>query len=44
MARQDAFLRQETFYGNEIVPGTRRLCLMDLFLPNVGDLMGDPPV
>ena len=42
--KQAAFLRQETFYGNEIVPGTRRLCLMNLFLHNVGDLVGEPTV
>jgi type I restriction enzyme M protein len=26
--RQKAFLRDQTFHGNEIVPGTRRMCLM----------------
>ena len=40
-ARQKAFLRDETFYGNEIVPGTRRLCLMNLFLHNIGELVGE---
>jgi type I restriction enzyme M protein len=34
---QKHFLKQETFYGNEIVPGTRRMCLMNLFLHNIGD-------
>ena len=43
-ARQAAFLRDETFYGNEIVPGTRRLCLMNLFLHNIGELVGEPAV
>ena len=43
-ARQKAFLRDETFYGNEIVPGTRRLCLMNLFLHNIGELVGEPAV
>ena len=32
-ARQ--FLRLKTFSGNEIVPTTRRLCLMNLFLKNI---------
>ncbi len=31
------FLKNKTFYGNEIVPSTRRLALMNLFLHNVGD-------
>ena len=42
--RQAAFLANATFYGNEIVPGTRRLCLMNLFLHNVGELEGEPSV
>ncbi|MBO7942743.1 N-6 DNA methylase, partial [Streptomyces sp. S9] len=29
---------------NEIVAATRRLCLMNLFLHNVGDLDGEPTV
>jgi type I restriction enzyme M protein len=41
---QKAFLRNATFPGNEIVPGTRRLCLMNLFLHNVGELDGEPAV
>ena len=41
---QLAFLRDQTFHGNEIVPGTRRLCLMNLFLHNVGELEGEPLV
>ena len=41
---QKAFLRDETFHGNEIVPGTRRLCLMNLFLHNIGELEGEPSV
>ena len=39
---QKAFLRDETFYGNEIVPNTRRMCLMNLFLHNIGELDGEP--
>jgi len=42
--RQKAFLRDATFRGNEIVPGTRRLCLMNLFLHGVGELIGEPAV
>ncbi len=41
---QKAFLRDETFHGNEIVPGTRRMCLMNLMLHGVGDLVGEPSV
>ena len=43
-AKQKAFLRDQTFHGNEIVPGTRRLCLMNLFLHNIGELVGEPSV
>lgn len=43
-SKQKAFLRDETFYGNEIVPNTRRLCLMNLFLHNIGELVGEPSV
>jgi len=42
--RQKEFLRDATFHGNEIVPNTRRLCLMNLFLHNVGELDGEPSV
>ncbi|MEZ5627480.1 MAG: class I SAM-dependent DNA methyltransferase [Rhodocyclaceae bacterium] len=42
--RQKAFLRDETFHGNEIVPNTRRMCLMNLFLHNIGELDGEPTV
>ncbi|MCF7852622.1 MAG: type I restriction-modification system subunit M [Simkaniaceae bacterium] len=41
---QKAFLKRETFYGNEIVPNTRRLCLMNMFLHNIGEIDGDTPV
>lgn len=43
-ANQAKFLRDNTFFGNEIVPGTRRLCLMNLFLHGIGDLIGEPSV
>lgn len=42
--RQREFLRDQTFHGNEIVPNTRRLCLMNLFLHNIGELDGEPSV
>src|SRR6476620_11352271 len=32
------FLKSGTFYGNEIVANTRRLCLMNLFLHGIGDI------
>jgi len=38
---QKEFLKHKTFYGNEIVPGTRRLALMNLFLHNIGDFESD---
>lgn len=42
--RQKEFLRDATFHGNEIVPNTRRLCLMNLFLHNIGELEGVPSI
>ncbi len=41
---QKKFLKFNTFAGNEIVPGTRRLCLMNMFLHNIGDIDGEVPV
>lgn len=41
---QKRFLRYKTFSGNEIVPTTRRLCLMNMYLHNMGKLDGDVPV
>jgi type I restriction enzyme M protein len=41
---QKEFLRYNTFKGWEIVPNTARLCLMNLFLHNVGDLTSEPPI
>ncbi len=35
---QSRFLKFNTFSGNEIVANTRRLCLMNLFLHNIGDI------
>ena len=42
--KEKKFLRDETFHGNEIVPSTRRMCLMNLFLHNIGELDGVPLV
>lgn len=41
---QVKFLRDHTFRGNEIVPSTRRMCLMNLFLHNIGSIDGEPEV
>jgi type I restriction enzyme M protein len=38
---QKHFLKNNTFSGNEIVAGTRRLCLMNMFLHNIGEIDGD---
>ena len=38
---QKQFLKYSTFYGNEIVAGTRRMALMNLFLHNIGDIDSD---
>ena len=34
------FLKNKTFYGNEIVASTRRMCLMNMFLHNIGEIDG----
>ena len=38
---QKRFLKHSTFFGNEIVAGTRRLCLMNMFLHGIGEISGD---
>lgn len=38
------FLKHETFFGNEIVANTRRMCLMNMFLHNIGEIDGDSSV
>lgn len=38
------FLKFKTFRGWEIVRNTYRLCLMNLFLHNIGDMNGEAPV
>ena len=39
-----AFLKHETFHGNEIVAGTRRLCLMNLLLHSIGEIDGETAI
>ena len=34
---QKVFLKNNTFFGNEIVAGARRLALMNMFLHNIGE-------
>ena len=41
---QKEFLKNETFYGTELVPTTFKLCLMNLYLHNIGDIYGNVPV
>jgi len=41
---QKQFLKHETFFGNEIVPETRRMCLMNMFLHNIGEIDAEPPI
>ena len=38
------FLKNKTFYGNEIVANTRRMCLMNMYLHNIGEIDGDTPI
>lgn len=38
---QKTFLKHHTFYGNEIVANTRRMCLMNMFLHNIGEIDGE---
>ena len=41
---QKEFLKNGTFYGNELVASTFKLCLMNLYLHNIGDIYGSVPV
>ncbi len=41
---QKEFLKNGTFYGNELVANTYKMCLMNLYLHNVGDIYGEVPV
>jgi type I restriction enzyme M protein len=38
---QKKFLKDGTFSGNEIVANTRRMCLMNMFLHNIGEIDGE---
>jgi len=42
--KEKEFLKYETFKGWEIVANTARMCLMNLFLHNIGDLTSEPPI
>jgi type I restriction enzyme M protein len=39
--QQKEYLKNNTFHGNEIVADTRRLCLMNMFLHNIGEIDGE---
>ena len=41
---QKAFLKNETFHGNEIVGTTFKTALMNLYLHNIGDIYGEIPI
>lgn len=41
---QKEFLRDKTFYGNEIVGATFKTALMNLYLHNIGDIYKQAPV
>ena len=41
---QKEFLKHSTFHGNEIVAGTRRLCLMNLLLHGIGEMTGETAI
>ena len=41
---QKAFLKNETFYGNELVGMTFKMALMNLYLHNIGDIYGTVPI
>lgn len=43
-ATQKRKLKTETFYGNEIVADTRRMCLMNMYLHNIGEIGGEVTV
>ena len=41
---QKAFLKHATFHGNEIVAGTRRLCLMNMLLHGIREMTGETAI
>ncbi len=38
---EKVFLKNKTFHGNEIVANTRRMCLMNMYLHNIGEIDGE---
>lgn len=38
------FLKNKTFYGNELVATTYKMALMNLYLHNIGDIYNDVPI
>ena len=38
------FLKNSTFYGNELVNTTYKMALMNLYLHNIGDIYGNVPI
>jgi type I restriction enzyme M protein len=42
--QQKEFLKNQTFYGNELVSTTFKMALMNLYLHNIGDIYGNVPV
>ena len=43
-SEESRFLKNKTFGGNELVAGTRRLALMNMFLHNIGEIDGEPMI
>jgi type I restriction enzyme M protein len=41
---QKFFLKNQTFFGNEIVANARRLGLMNMFLHNIGEITGESSI
>ncbi len=41
---QKEFIKNQTFFGTELVRVTYKLCLMNLYLHNIGDIYGKVPV
>lgn len=41
---QKEFLKNKTFYGNELVAATFKMALMNLYLHNIGDIYGNVPI
>ncbi len=41
---QKAFLKNQTFFGNELVATTFKMALMNLYLHNIGDIYGNVPI